>query len=325
MAVPQRGVIATSADVAKLAGVSRSTVSQILNGRGELFSPETRDRVTQAVATLGYLPSTAGRTLARGSSDIVVAIIPNTTFGSNLQAIFDVLTVELAERGLTLVLRLSTHGTAALDRIVVGMKPRAVLSFTPFSEDDLALLDHRGVQPIDPVLAGQVDSNREIGVIQAKHLVERGYRRLAFAHLVDSRGDPFGQTREVGFRETCGELGAQFVASVGVSLDRASAHAAVGQLGERGVAVACYNDDVATALLFAARMQGWQVPAELALIGMDHTPLSQLLEYPLTTLDYDLADIAYQSVSAILGMLGHEYDGEIPVSTGFRLIQGETT
>lgn len=318
-------MIATSADVAKKAGVSRSTVSQILNGRGDYFAPETRQRVEQAVAELGYLPSTAGRALARGSSDIVVAIIPNTTFGSNLQSIFDVLTDELAERGLTLVLRLSTQRTATLDRIVVGMKPRAVVSFTPFSDEDLALLQHRGVQAIDPVISKQGDLNREIGVIQARHLADRGFRRLAFAHLLDSRGDPFGQSRERAVRETCAELGLQFVASVGLSLDREAAVDALNRLGGRGVAVACYNDDVATALLFAAQVSGWPVPGELALIGMDHTPLSQVLEPCLTTIDYEIAAVTKQAVGAILATLGLQASGDTSESAHFRLVQGETT
>ena len=102
-------MIATSEDVAKRAGVSRATVSQILNGRGQRFASATRERVTQAAAELEYLPSSAGRTLALGSSDIVIAVIPNTTFGGNLQDIFEAATEELGARGLTLLLHLSTR------------------------------------------------------------------------------------------------------------------------------------------------------------------------------------------------------------------------
>ena len=69
----------TSADVARHAGVSRSTVSQILNGHERRFPARTRDRVQAAASELGYQPSAAGRALVRGASDIVVALIPDMT------------------------------------------------------------------------------------------------------------------------------------------------------------------------------------------------------------------------------------------------------
>ena len=83
----------TSDDVARAAGVSRPAVSQILNGRGR-FAPETIRRVEEMAAAMNYRPSAAARTLATGTSDLVVALVPNTTFGTNLQDVIDVLTAE---------------------------------------------------------------------------------------------------------------------------------------------------------------------------------------------------------------------------------------
>ena len=78
----------------------------------EWTGPALRDQDSrtraQAAAELGYQPSSAGRTLAKGSSDIVIAVIPNMMFGGNLQDIFQNATEELAARGLTLLLHLAT-------------------------------------------------------------------------------------------------------------------------------------------------------------------------------------------------------------------------
>jgi len=297
-------VTATSQDVADRAGVSRSTVSQILNGREGQFTPETQARVRQAVADLGYEPSAAARTLAKGSSDIIIALIPDTTFGGNLQDIYGTLTEELARRGFTLVLRFATHTAASLDRLVVGMKPRAVLSLTPLPADDRRLLERRGVQAIDPESSSHPDVNSEIGRLQARHLIERGYRRLAYAHLHDARSDAFGAAREVAFADECRAhgVGAPRVLALGISAKEAVA--ALDQLGQPGFAVGCYNDDVATALLHAALLRGWRVPNDLALIGMDNTPLSRLTTPPLTTIGYDTSLVTEVTTQSILLRLG---------------------
>ncbi|MFJ8021478.1 LacI family DNA-binding transcriptional regulator [Streptomyces sp. NPDC096311] len=318
-------MIATSQDVADRAGVSRSTVSQILNGRGDQFAAETRERVRQAVAELGYEPSAAGRALAKGSSDIVIALIPDTTFGGNLQDIYGSLTDELSRRGLTLVLRLSTQSEASLDRLVVGMKPRAIMSLTRFSAADRGLLERRGVEAIDPHSTSHPDSNAEIGRLQARHLLDRGYRRLAYAHLHDERSDTFGGAREREFVAECHTHGADAPRILTLGINAEDAVSALDQLGEPGFAVACYNDDVATALLHAASLRGWRVPQDLALIGVDHTPLSRLTTPPLTTLEYDTSLVTEAIIQSLLSRLDKEGSSTARTEVRFRLIAGGTT
>lgn len=296
-------LIPTSQDVADRAGVSRSTVSQILNGRAELFNEETRARVAKAVADLGYQPSAAGRALARGSSDIVIALVPHTTFGGNLQDIYEALTEELARRGLTLVLRLSSDSAESLDRLVVGLKPRAVLALSPLPQAQRELLGRRAVELLDPAQFPGPDINAQIGALQARYLIGRGYRRLAYAHLRDARQDPFGGPRELALADECRANGLDEPRILHLGITPEDALAALAELGTPGYAVACYNDDVATALLYAAREKGWRVPDDIALIGMDNTPLSRLTNPPLTTMGFDTAQVTEASVRSLLGRL----------------------
>ncbi|MGY0065871.1 LacI family DNA-binding transcriptional regulator [Streptomyces sp. QTS137] len=318
-------MVVKSQDVADRAGVSRSTVSQILNGRADHFTAETRARVHQAIAELGYEPSAAGRALAKGSSDIVIALIPDTTFGGNLQDIYSALTDELSRRGLTLVLRLATHTPTSLERVIIGLKPRVVLSLTPFSDEDRGLLERRGVEAIDPVSSSSRDANAEIGTLQARHLIDRGYRRLAYAHLHDARSDPFGDTRERAFVAECRARGVDEPRILALGVNAKDAIAALDQLGEPGFAVGCYNDDIATALLHAASLRGWRTPHDLALIGMDHTPLSRLTTPPLTTMEYDTSSVTEETIQAILRHLDAAEAGENHAEVRFRLIEGKTT
>lgn len=320
------GMIARSEDVAQRAGVSRGAVSQILNGRGERFSQATQERVKQAALELEYQPSAAGRALALGSSDFVIALIPNTTFGGNLQDLFEQATDELATHGLTLVLRLSTPTTAALDRLVSGMKPRAVMSLTPFSPEERELLDRRGIRAIDPAITARDSLNEQIGAMQARHLIERGFGRLAVARLQDARQDPFGDGREAGVRDACQLAGLPEPISVRLDIDLEHALQTIDLLGTPPVGVVCYNDDVATALLSAATVRGLRVPADLGIVGMDHTPLGQLTLPRLTTVAYDSAAPTQNFIAAVLATLtGGDDRAASPTDIRLRLVPGDTS
>ena len=92
----------TSADVARESGVSRTTVSYVLNGKVGVAIPEaTRQRVRDAAERLGYTPSAAARALRSGKSDLVLCVLPNWTIGPVIDTLLDHLTSELADRGLS--------------------------------------------------------------------------------------------------------------------------------------------------------------------------------------------------------------------------------
>lgn len=317
-------MVATSEDVARRAGVSRATVSQILNGRAAKFAEETRARVLQAAADLAYQPSVAGRALARGSSDFVIGVIPHTTFGSNLQDIFEGLTEELASHGLTLVLRLATGSAEQFDRMITGMMPAAVFSLTAFDDAQRALLEKRGIAAIDRGTTSESDANVMIGELQARYLVKHGHTRLAFAHLHDARQDPFGHSRALGVQAVCREAGLPDPVAVQLAIDPDEAAAALDALRPPGIAIACYNDEVAAALLSAATGQGWRIPQDVALMGMDGAPVSRITQPPLTTVAYSAQAAVQSAIHSILTKLGRGHDLAEPSEPALRIIEGST-
>ena len=140
-----------SIDVAELAGVSRSTVSFIVNGRGDRFPEATRRRVLAAAAQLNYQPSTAGRTLVTGRSDLVVMLLPDVTFGSQLQDSIDRLTEEVSELGLTLVVRFSSPRLYETVRVVTALQADAVVDIGVLDEKSATALVDAGVRVISEV------------------------------------------------------------------------------------------------------------------------------------------------------------------------------
>lgn len=315
----------TSEDVARAAGVSRPAVSQILNGRGR-FSAGTIDRVRSIAADLGYQPSAAARALATGTSDVVVALIPDTTFGINLQDAFDVLTTELASHGLTLVLRLSTSPVELLEQFVKTTRPRAVFaSFGPVSPQVREILATARIPLVGDDPASLDRLNRDIGQLQANHLLSVGCTDLAYAHLRDDRQDVFGDPREQGVADvsTAAELAAPH--SLRVGLTSTEATEALAQLPAGRIGIACYNDEVAIALLDACRILGRRVPEDVAVIGMDATPVSALLHPRLTTIALN-----YSSSITALGQGIVDQLASVPTpirlaDTQLRLIPGGTT
>lgn len=310
----------TSADVARHAGFSRATVSQILNGYTDRFAEETTRRVLQAADELQYEPSAVGRMLRSGSSDFIVALIPNTTFGGNLQDIFDAVTELLAEHGLGLVLHFSNQSPSSLDRIIGGIRPRAVLSLQPFTPNERQILLDRNVPGFDTDIDG--DRNYDIGLLQAQHLIDRGFRRLAFAHLSDLRADPFGAGREQAVVDACAIAGMSPPEILDVAIDHASADSGLSRLGP-GTGIVCYNDDVAITLMTAAGRRGWRIPEDVGLIGMDNTPLGKVMNPQLTTVGYSLTAVARASANAALHAIG-QAPAASRADLGLQIVDGGT-
>ncbi|WP_435112205.1 LacI family DNA-binding transcriptional regulator [Nocardiopsis synnemataformans] len=293
-------MVTKSEDVARAAGVSRATVSQILNGHGQRFSKATRERVLQAAEELAYRPSVAGRALATGTSDIVVALLPYTTLSGNLQHVLERATDDLAKRGITLVLRLSTRAVASLEHLVTTLRPRAVFSITPFGEDEQALLERHGTAVVSPGVHDDGFDHR-VGRAQAEHLIERGCQRLAYVHIDDERYDLFGPLREAGVREVCKEHGLPEPVVLKPRLAHTDALGAVDALVP-GTGVACFNDDIGVALMHAAAERERRVPGDTAIIGMDGTQLSEAVG--LTTLSVDIDAAAQDALNALLSGFG---------------------
>ena len=162
-----------------------------------------------------------------------------------------------------------------------------------------------------------------IGALQARHLFDRGHRRLSYAHLKDRRQNLYGQPRYEGFRTACDQLGLPEPDIIELAIDSEEATAHLRTLG-RSTAIACYNDDVALTLLSAGLHLEIAVPADLALIGVDNTALGRAAFPRLTTIGYDTDEIARMLTHRVLSTVGVNVPAP-PASPRFEIIQGGTT
>ncbi|ABS04004.1 LacI family DNA-binding transcriptional regulator [Kineococcus radiotolerans] len=318
--------MATSADVAQHAGLSRSTVSQILNGREHLFSEETIARVRASAAVLGYRPSLAGRTLARGTSDIVITLIPDVTFNPRLRELVDIITADLTAAGLTNLLRF-VGSEESLHDTLLGLKPFGVVSLAPLPPAQERRIREHGVHLIAQPREAQVAIDEEIGRLQARYLTDAGYDTLAVVVPVAVRERGFALPRERGAKAWCSEQGVRVLPTLRVALERGGAQAAVAKLPPRPVGLVAYNDEVALAVLGAALHQGRRTPEDFGLIGVDNSSIARASTPSITTVDYDIAFSGHAIAGLLLQRLNVQdvADPAHQVTDRLRVVAGDTT
>lgn len=289
----------SSRDVATRAGVSRSTVSQVLNGHEHLFANHTVSRVQEAAEALGYRPSSAARTLARGTSDVIITLLPNITFGPRLRELVDALTAGLKTHGFTNLLRLSTASNA-IDDAILGLRPHAVISLGPLPRPDLERLRRHGVLVVEQTNAVQERIDIAIGRRQAEHLASRGYKAIVVALPTDLREYRFAPPRAAGVHEWCLRKGLQILPTMHIDLEQAGAVQSVQNLPDVQVGVAAYNDEVALSVLSASHLVGRPIPSKIGIIGVDNSRIARICAPTLTTIDFDLEYSAEQLLDLIV-------------------------
>lgn len=296
----------TSGDVAKEAGVSRATVSYVLNDSPhQKIAEATRKRVWEAAVRLGYAPSAAARALRTGRSDIVLGVLPDWPIHHVLGRLIQQLTNAFAEHQLTFLVHSSAQPARPLREVWKALTPAAVLALNQFPQSEAEAMRAVGIEVVMAMHGGSpgdvratsaapLVSEEPIGALQARHLAA-SHRRLGYAYPDLPRLDVLAQPRLDGVRQVCAERGLPepVVHSVPLELDGATEAVKAWLAADPPVTGICaFNDDIAMAVLLGAQALGLDVPGDLAVIGVDDIPSSALLRPSLTTVVRDTDTLA---------------------------------
>ncbi|WP_412075755.1 LacI family DNA-binding transcriptional regulator [Streptomyces xanthophaeus] len=289
----------TSADVARLAGVSRATVSFVLNDtQGHRVSAGTRARVLDAARQLGYVPHAAARSLRAGRSNLVLMPASVSAIGRLVSDWVDDLHGELDRHGYTAVLHAGRFGDPVdAARAWAELRPAAVVALDGdrFTTQAADLLRRAGVrallafaaQPLEGVYTVGFD-HTHIGATAAEHLIARGRTRIGVVMPQERGLGTLAQPRLAGAESVAARHMAT-VTPVELAYTRESATALARRWPSLGLdAVFAYNDEYAALLLHAFRAEGIAVPDEVAMVGSDDLILSALQQPALTTIRLDL-------------------------------------
>ena len=320
-------------DVAKLAGVSAITVSRALNQPGTL-SPQTLEKVKQAVASTGYVPNLLAGGLASNRSRLVAALVPTIVGPVFLQTI-QALTEALAEAGSQLLLGQSGYADSREDALIdaiIGRRPEGIVLtgvlHSPASRRKLAASGIPIVEtwdlsdaPID-MLVGF--SHEQVGIAMAQYLCKRGYKRPA----IITGDDPRAMRRKAGFEEALRERGISppvaVVAAPTTFRDGRTSLATLLEATPRIDAVFCSSDVVAHGVITEAQARGLRVPGDLAVCGFGDLAFAADLNPSLTTVHIDGTSIGRQAARFIIDRAEGRDPGPRVRDVGFSIIERDS-
>jgi DNA-binding LacI/PurR family transcriptional regulator len=323
---------ATSFDVARLAGVSRSAVSRTFT-EGASVAPETRLRVMQAAEALRYRPNLAARSLITRRSMIValaISHLDNQFYPSIVQRISE----NFAELGYRLLLYV-THGEGSHEPLLGELRHFGVdgliLASRGFAPELLAECALEGLPVVmmnnassDSPGARVIGDNRRGAARVARFLIAGGHDR--FAYLSGDRGVSSSEQRLEGYAaalSTAG-LGPPAVIEAGFEFDRAYAASIAALAGpSRPDALFCANDNMAFAALQAARQVGLQPGREISIVGFDNVTISGWPDLALTTYSQPPEDMAASVVDVLTTLMdGAEVAEQERLVAGHLIVRG---
>ncbi|MBA2810741.1 LacI family DNA-binding transcriptional regulator [Streptomyces sp. KM273126] len=332
---PAQRSVPTSADVARLAGVSRATVSYVLNNTTAVrISEPTRRRVHEAARELGYVPHAAARSLRAGHSRMVLMPAPHVPANPLYSQFINEIQWALSRLDYTVVQygSIGLHGDEAA-RAWAELRPVAVIvPGAGIGPKGVAVLKRSGARAVvtmgpEPVEGahGMLLDHSELGRSAGAHLVAEGRRRIGVVVPAERGLSIFSGPRLAGVRQA-----AQGTDATVTELPLAYQEEAAAELAARwrslGLdAVFAYNDEYAMLLMRALQDQGIAVPGETAVIGADDLMLGRLLRPRLSTVHMELP--AGRDLAELVDRAVRE-PGGIPETNqvlGFRVVHRESS
>jgi DNA-binding LacI/PurR family transcriptional regulator len=318
--------------VAARAGVGRGTVSRVINGSPQV-SDRARQAVEAAVAELGYVPNLAARALVTRRTDTVALVVSESEDRLFTEPFFAGVVrgigagVAAAGRQLVLALSDAAHDERPLERYLTPQHVDGVLLLSLHGDDPLP--QHLAEHGLPVVLGGRpagrwrgpyVDVDN-VGGARAgvTHLLERGRRRIAT--ITGPQDMVAGQDRLAGYRRALADARVPEDADLVVAGDfsEASGLTAMRSLLERRPdvdAVFAANDPMAAGALRAIREAGRSVPAEVAVLGFDDSPLARVTEPALSTVRQPVEEMGRRMAELLVRLIsGGEVEGPLVLPT----------
>jgi len=308
-------------DVARLASVSKKTVSRVIN-RSPLLNEETRERVEQVIRDLGYVPNPQARALALRRNFLVGLIHdnPNAQMVLNMQqGILEALSGTDFEMVVRPVDRTSPRMLDDVRLFLERQRLFGVVILPPISENDALaeLCDEVGCRYVRVGSAHLDDddhmvasNDREVVREATDFLIQQGHKLIGLIEGPD--GFRSARERRLGFEEA--------IKAAGLSLPRSliargnytfetgvTAANRLFDLSPRPTAIFASNDEMAAGVVFAARERGITIPDDLSVIGFDDTPIAAHIWPPLTTVRWPIVSMARAAARKLVGdMVGGE-------------------
>lgn len=331
----------TSAEVARLAGVSQSAVSRVFTP-GASVSAKTMEKVRAAAEELGYRPNVLARSLITGRTRIiglVVAYLENQFYPMALE----LLSRALQARGYHILVFMAENSTERVAQVMSELLDYQVdgiiTASVAMSNDLTTRCDGAGIPVVmfnrgqDDARLSEVTSDNVNGARRAaEFLIKGGHKRIA--HVMGWQGSSTGRDRAEGFKHAMQAAGLQPFAMVDGTYSREKAAAVTRELcqgPERPDAIFVGNDHMAFAVMDTLRHElGLRVPQDVSVVGYDDVPMAAWPAYGLTTIRQPVNRMVEATVAALLNQIEGgssaptkvKINGPLMVRTSARIPEG---
>jgi len=304
-------------EVARLAGVSITTVSRVINNKGSV-SKESVDKVWEAVHLLNYQPNLLARSLRSQQSKLLGLLVPDIR--NSVFAIIAKHTEEIAsKRGYNLIIcntgedaeKEKTYLEILLQRQVEGIifsrvSDESLLFKTPqLSKVPYIVLDR--TMEVEEAPTIKLD-NYSAGVLAASHLLELGHQK--FACISGPLKIKICRERLSGFLDTLGKkdlkIRKEFIQEGDFKIEggrKAMENLLVFPRDEYPTAIFIMNDLMAFGAIQIAKEKGLSLPEDISIVGLDNIPLSEVFSPPLTTVAQPFDEMAKEGVNLLLKLI----------------------
>jgi len=313
--------VVTIVDVARVAGVSKSTVSRVLDERLPRAQNATAERVRKAAAELGYVRDPLASGLRRVGTSTIGVVVPHLT-DTVMAMFYEEIAAAAASRGLFAVVA-TTDDNPDTERVAVeSLVRRRVdgLILTTARIDTPTPLDQAG-HSMPHVLALRTNgiSSASIGDdrlgahLATRHLLDLGHRRIGL--VCGPLYASSARDREAGYRDALADADVPVDETLlaGDSFSMQAGEVAGRTLldrTDRPTAIFAVNDNTAIGVMAAAHACGLRIPDDLSLVGYNDIPIVSRLPVPLTTVRVPFQQIAVDALELL-----HEASNDNPPRT----------
>lgn len=329
-------------EVAASAGVSRMTVSNVINGHYHKVSTATITRVRQAIAELEYVPDAQARSLAANRSRMIGLVIHHPDERRDLlENPHDAILVGAVERAVSAagfsLITASSADVVTTARTVGAWRTGGLIIYGSVA-DEINELERTQGRPLvfldnysrdEWVHVVGVD-DRQGGAVAGEHLIALGHRRLAFAGPLASP-DGVVARRLAGLRSAAASAPhVEIVQALEANHEPRSAALVVEQLlsePSRPSAVIAASDTLAGELVGELLDRGVDVPGQVSVVGFDDTAVSRWMRPQLTSVAQDIPAKASTAVELLIRLIDGETDEEVgsPARLPMTLVPRQST
>lgn len=325
-------------DVVRLSGVSKSTVSRVINNYPHIAS-EKRERVLKVMEEIGYTPNIAAQKL-RGLTGTIIGVVVPRIVNPFFSYLVEAIEKEGYIRGYQTIIFQSHEDSEREINFLNLMKHKQVdgVIMAAYENDWNTIKAYLKYGPI--VMCNEYLSEPLVPMVRVdqfmasyegvKHLVSQGHQKIAYCTggLFSESGKD--KDRNQGYQKVLTESGIEvnpnwiFIKRHTIEDGRKVLHQ-IYDMQDRPTAIFTGSDEVAAGIIMEARKQGIRIPEELAIIGFDDQPLAQMLSPELTTIKQPVSEMGYTAMDLIIKRLeGKDVENKM-YTLPFQLVARKTT